>query len=43
MQDWQQGDISSNGIRIHYYRTGVVDEPPLIRVTLTDYGPYLRN
>ena len=30
MQDWQQGDISSNGIRIHYYRTGGVDKPPLI-------------
>ena len=30
MQNWQQGDISSNGIRIHYYRTGGVDKPPLI-------------
>ena len=30
MQDWRQRDISSNGIRIHYYRTGGVDKPPLI-------------
>ena len=30
MQNWQQGDISSNGIRIHYYRTGGVNKPPLI-------------
>ena len=39
MQNWQQGDISSNGIRIHYYRTGGVDKPPLILAHgLTDNG-----
>ena len=30
MQDWQLGDISSDGIRIHYYLTGGVDQSPLL-------------
>ena len=39
MQNWQQGDISSNGIRIHYYRRGGVDKPFLIVAHgLTDNG-----
>jgi N-formylmaleamate deformylase len=29
MSEWSSGDVSANGIRIHYYRTGG-DKPPLV-------------
>jgi N-formylmaleamate deformylase len=29
MSDWQQGDVITNGIRMHYYRTGG-DKPPVV-------------
>jgi pimeloyl-ACP methyl ester carboxylesterase len=29
MSDWTSGDVASNGIRMHYYRTGG-DKPPLV-------------
>lgn len=30
MSDWQQGDVIANGIRVHYYRTGAGDKPPVV-------------
>lgn len=30
MSHWQQGDLIANGIRIHYYRTGAGDKPPVV-------------
>ncbi len=29
MSDWMQGDVTTNGMRMHYYRTGG-DKPPLV-------------
>src|SRR5215472_4808053 len=29
MTEWSSGDVSANGIRIHYHRTGG-DKPPLV-------------
>ena len=33
MSDWQQGDISSDGIKVHYHCTGQGDKPPLLLST----------
>ncbi len=30
MSEWSSGDVISNGIRIHYHRTGAGDKPPLV-------------
>jgi pimeloyl-ACP methyl ester carboxylesterase len=30
MHDWQQGDVSANGVTIHYYRTGGSNKSPLL-------------
>jgi N-formylmaleamate deformylase len=30
MAEWAQGDVLTNGIRMHYYRTGNGDKPPLV-------------
>lgn len=30
MAEWTQGDVLTNGIRMHYYRTGNGDKPPLV-------------
>ena len=30
MAEWTQGDVLTNGIRMHYYRTGHGDKPPLV-------------
>ena len=30
MSDWQQGDVYSGGVRVHFYRTGQGDKPPLL-------------
>ncbi len=30
MSNWSSGDVISNGIRIHYHRTGVGDKPVLV-------------
>ena len=30
MSDWQQGDIYSDGVKVHYYRTAQGDKPPLL-------------
>lgn len=30
MSSWLEGDVDSDGINIHYYRTGQGDKPPLI-------------
>jgi len=29
MTDWLSDDVTANGLRIHYYRTGG-DKPPLV-------------
>jgi len=29
-QNWSSADVTSNGIKLHYYRTGSGDKPPLI-------------
>ena len=29
MSEWQQGDVLTNGIRMHYYRTGG-NKPPVV-------------
>jgi len=29
MKDWLEGDTTTNGIKIHYYRTGG-DKPPVV-------------
>ena len=31
MSEWQQGDVLTNGIRMHYYRTGG-DKPAMVLV-----------
>ncbi|MEC7970936.1 MAG: alpha/beta hydrolase, partial [Pseudomonadota bacterium] len=30
MSDWQQGDVYSGGVRVHFYRTGQGDKTPLL-------------
>lgn len=30
MSEWTQGDVITNGIRMHYYRTGHGDKPPMV-------------
>ena len=30
MSDWQQGDVYNGGVRVHFYRTGQGDKPPLL-------------
>jgi N-formylmaleamate deformylase len=30
MSNWSQGDVLANGIKIHYYRTGSGERPPLV-------------
>lgn len=38
MPTWTEGDVSANGIRLHYYRTGG-DKPPVVLVHgITDNG-----
>jgi N-formylmaleamate deformylase len=39
MSDWQEGDVYSKGTKIHYYRTGQGNIPPLVLVHgFTDNG-----
>ena len=37
--DWESASVKSNGIRIHYWRTGGVGKPVMIMAHgVTDYG-----
>jgi pimeloyl-ACP methyl ester carboxylesterase len=39
MPEWKSGDVIANGIRVHYYRTGAGDRPPVVLCHgVTDYG-----
>lgn len=39
MQPWTEGDVSTNGIRLHYHRTGAGDKPALVLLHgITDSG-----
>ena len=30
MNNWTEGDVITNGVRMHYYRTGDGSKPPLV-------------
>jgi len=39
MHEWTEGDVDSNGVNIHFYRTGQGGKPPLLLAHgLTDNG-----
>jgi N-formylmaleamate deformylase len=38
MSEWQSGDVSANGIKIHYYRTGGNKPPVVLNHGATDNG-----
>jgi len=39
MREWTEGDVDSNGVNIHFYRTGQSEKPPLVLAHgLTDNG-----
>lgn len=39
MHEWTEGDVDSNGVNVHFYRTGQGNKPPLVLAHgLTDNG-----